>query len=179
MRIYPSETPEPGPGQHSGYVPRPSDIPYLIVGIVLGAFVFIIVAFIPFCLWRTWAKQSKCCLQFLRPLRQYFVPTCVLILFFPLLILEQTSDLCFPAVAAPVSSCQYTMVPLQGLALVGHCPLDGHITAPHAVYPANGECTTNGKPHHPSHCLPGLPRVKKKKTKNSFSTCFTCKLSAL
>lgn len=65
MRIYPSETPEPGPGQPNGYVPRPSDLPYLIVGIVLGAFVFIIVAFIPFCLWRTWAKQSKCCLQFL------------------------------------------------------------------------------------------------------------------
>lgn len=43
----------------SGVVPRPGDLPYLIVGIVLGAFVFIIVAFIPFCLWRAWAKQSK------------------------------------------------------------------------------------------------------------------------
>lgn len=63
------------------------------------------------------------------------------------LISEQTSDLCFPAVAAPVSSCQYTMVPLQGLALVGHCPLDGHITASHGAYPANGECNTDGKPH--------------------------------
>ncbi|KAK2886499.1 hypothetical protein Q8A73_020445 [Channa argus] len=109
-----------------GPVPRPGDLPYLIVGIVLGAFVFIIVAFIPFCLWRAWAKQ------------------------------KQTSDLCFPPVAAPVSSCQYTMVPLQGLALVGHCPLDGHMTTPHGVYPANGEYTPNGKPHHATQCLPRL-----------------------
>ncbi|XP_069015493.1 brother of CDO [Embiotoca jacksoni] len=121
-----SETPDPGFGSSSGLVPRPGDLPYLIVGIVLGAFVFIIVAFIPFCLWRAWAKQ------------------------------KQTSDLCFPAVAAPVSSCQYTMVPLQGLALVGHCPLDARMTAPHCIYPANGEYTSNGKPHHPKHCLPGL-----------------------
>lgn len=55
----PSETPDHGLGHSSGLVPRPGDLPYLIVGIVLGAFVFIIVAFIPFCLWRTWAKQSK------------------------------------------------------------------------------------------------------------------------
>ncbi|XP_071769845.2 brother of CDO [Centroberyx gerrardi] len=126
QRPAPSETPAPGPGHPGGLVPRPSDLPYLIVGVVLGAFVFIIVAFIPFCLWRAWAKQ------------------------------KQTSDLCFPAVAAPVSSCQYTMVPLQGLALVGHCPLDPHMTAPHAVYPPNGQYTPNGKPHHPTHCLPGL-----------------------
>lgn len=71
------------------------------------------------------------------------------------------SDLCFPAMATPVSSCQYTMVPLQGLALVGHCPLDGHMTAPHGVYPANGECAPNGKAHHPTHCLPGLQQVNK------------------
>lgn len=77
-----------------------------------------------------------------------------------MLVSEQTSDLCFPAVAAPVSSCQYTMVPLQGLALVGHCPLDGHMAAPHGVYPANGEYTPNGKPHHNTHCLPGLQQVK-------------------
>lgn len=44
-----------------GPVPRPSDLPYLIVGVVvLGALVFIIVAFVPFCLWRAWAKQSEC-----------------------------------------------------------------------------------------------------------------------
>ncbi|CAJ1082159.1 brother of CDO isoform X2 [Xyrichtys novacula] len=126
QRPTPSETPDHGLGPGHGLVQRPGDLPYLIVGIVLGAFVFIIVAFIPFCLWRAWAKQ------------------------------KQTSDLCFPAVAAPVSSCQYTMVPLQGLALVGHCPLDGHMTAPHVVYPANGEYTPNGKLHHPTHCLPGL-----------------------
>lgn len=49
-----------------GLIPRPGDLPYLIVGIVLGAFVFIIVAFIPFCLWRAWAKQSECSSQFLK-----------------------------------------------------------------------------------------------------------------
>ncbi|CAN9506305.1 unnamed protein product [Ophioblennius macclurei] len=127
QRPAPSEGPKiGGRGRPSGQVPRPGDLPYLIVGIVLGAFVFIIVAFIPFCLWRAWAKQ------------------------------KQTSDLCFPAVAAPVSSCQYTMVPLQGLALVGHCPLDAHMNAPHGIYPANGEYTPNGKHHHAKHCLPGL-----------------------
>ncbi|XP_074478713.1 brother of CDO isoform X2 [Sebastes fasciatus] len=126
QRPDPSETPDLVLGPSGGLVPRPADLPYLIVGIVLGAFVFIIVAFIPFCLWRAWAKQ------------------------------KQTADMCFPAVASPVSSCQYTMVPLQGLALVGHCPLDGHMTAPHGIYPVNGEYTPNGKPHHPTHCLPGL-----------------------
>uniref|UniRef100_A0AAX7UBG4 Brother of CDO n=1 Tax=Astatotilapia calliptera TaxID=8154 RepID=A0AAX7UBG4_ASTCA len=66
----PSETPTdpryepPGVG-----VPRPGDLPYLIVGVVLGAFVFIIVAFIPFCLWRAWAKQSECTLPFLESLQ--------------------------------------------------------------------------------------------------------------
>lgn len=64
--------------------------------------------------------------------------------------------MCFPAVASPMSSCQYTMVPLQGLALVGHCPLDGHMTAPHGVYPINGDCSMNGKPHH----LPGQQQVE-------------------
>lgn len=73
---------------------------------------------------------------------------------------EQTSDLCFPTVAPPMSSCQYTMVPLQGLALVGHCPMDGHMTASHGVYPVNGEYTPNGKPHHPTHCQPRLPEVR-------------------
>ncbi|MCJ8745824.1 hypothetical protein PDJAM_G00134860 [Pangasius djambal] len=108
-----------------GPVPRPSDLPYLIVGVVvLGALVFIIVAFIPFCLWRAWAKQ------------------------------KQTTDMCFPAVAAPLSSCQYTMVPMQGMALVGHCPVDSHLTPGHTVYAPKGEYTANGK-HH-THRLPGL-----------------------
>lgn len=54
------ETSSQGPDV-GGPVPRPSDLPYLIVGVVvLGALVFIIVAFIPFCLWRAWAKQSEC-----------------------------------------------------------------------------------------------------------------------
>lgn len=51
-------------GGHSGLgtgamVARSSDLPYLIVGVVLGSIVLLIVAFIPFCLWRAWSKQSK------------------------------------------------------------------------------------------------------------------------
>lgn len=125
-RPTPSETPDSRFESPSGLVPRPGDLPYLIVGIVLGAFVFIIVAFIPFCLWRAWAKQ------------------------------KQTADLCFPAAAAPASSCQYTMVPLQGLALVGHCPLDGRAPPPrHGGYPANGEYDPNRKACPATRGLPG------------------------
>ena len=40
-------------------VARSSDLPYLIVGVVLGSVVLIIVAFIPFCSWRAWSKQSE------------------------------------------------------------------------------------------------------------------------
>lgn len=40
-------------------VARASDLPYLIVGVVLGSIVLIIVTFIPFCLWRAWSKQSE------------------------------------------------------------------------------------------------------------------------
>lgn len=40
-------------------VARTSDLPYLIVGVVLGSIVLIIVTFIPFCLWRAWSKQSE------------------------------------------------------------------------------------------------------------------------
>ncbi|XP_018616343.2 brother of CDO [Scleropages formosus] len=103
--------------EHSGGpIPRPSDLPYLIVGVVLGTVVFLIVASIPFCLWRSWAKQ------------------------------KQTSDLCFQT--TPISSCQYTMVPLQGLALIGHCPMDPHPSQPQADHPPNGK--------HSAYCLPGL-----------------------
>ncbi|XP_047731476.1 brother of CDO isoform X3 [Prionailurus viverrinus] len=66
-------------------VARSSDLPYLIVGVVLGSVVLIIVAFIPFCLWRAWSKQ------------------------------KHTTDLGFPRSALLSSSCQYTMVPLGGL----------------------------------------------------------------
>ncbi|XP_037312270.2 brother of CDO isoform X2 [Pungitius pungitius] len=126
QRPTPSEVPDSGFQSPSGLVPRPGDLPYLIVGIVLGAFVFIIVAFIPFCLWRAWAKQ------------------------------KQTADLCFPAAAAPASSCQYTMVPLQGLALAGHCPLDGRSAPPpHGVYPANREYAPNSKACPPTRRLTG------------------------
>nr|XP_061820803.1 brother of CDO-like isoform X1 [Nerophis lumbriciformis] len=95
QRPAPSEGPDPEAGRSGGSVPRPGDLPYLIVGVVLGAFVFMVVAFIPFCLWRSWAKQ------------------------------KQTSALCFPA---PTSSCHYTVVPLQGVALMGHAPVDAHLT---------------------------------------------------
>ncbi|XP_012589360.1 PREDICTED: brother of CDO isoform X1 [Condylura cristata] len=66
-------------------VARSSDLPYLIVGVVLGSIVLLIVAFIPFCLWRAWSKQ------------------------------KHTTDLAFPQSALLPSSCQYTMVPLGGL----------------------------------------------------------------
>lgn len=66
-------------------VARSSDLPYLIVGVVLGSVVLLIVAFIPFCLWRAWSKQ------------------------------KHTTDLGFPRSALLSSSCQYTMVPLGGL----------------------------------------------------------------
>lgn len=55
----PSDIPDRETETPTGVVPRPGDLPYFIVVIVLGAFIFIIVAFIPFCLWRTWAKQSE------------------------------------------------------------------------------------------------------------------------
>lgn len=64
-----AEPSEPDTGTSGVLVPRPGDLPYLIVGIVLGAFVFIIVAFIPFCLWRAWAKQSESSPEFLEFLR--------------------------------------------------------------------------------------------------------------
>ncbi|KAM9827746.1 brother of CDO [Neosynchiropus ocellatus] len=113
QRPGPSATPEDLTGQSGGLITRPGDLPYLIVCLVLGGFVFIIVAFIPFCLWRSWAKQ------------------------------KQTSDMSFLAVAAPMSSCQYTMVPLQGRALPGPCPLD--LTPPHEASPVTGE-------HKPLDC---------------------------
>ncbi|XP_063999325.1 brother of CDO isoform X5 [Pogoniulus pusillus] len=77
-------------GGHSGLgtgamVARSSDLPYLIVGVVLGSIVLLIVAFIPFCLWRAWSKQ------------------------------KQTIDMGFPGAGLLVSSCQYTMVPLRGI----------------------------------------------------------------
>ncbi|KAL4624724.1 brother of CDO [Arapaima gigas] len=112
-RPLPTEASGSEPKLSGGPIPRPSDLPYLIVGVVLGALVFLIVASIPFCLWRAWAKQ------------------------------KQTSDLCFQAVTAPIPSCQYTMVPLQGLTLIGHCPV-----APHTEQPSNGK--------HSAYCLPGL-----------------------
>ncbi|KAK2091946.1 hypothetical protein P7K49_031230 [Saguinus oedipus] len=66
-------------------VARSSDLPYLIVGVVLGSIVLIIVTFIPFCLWRAWSKQ------------------------------KHTTDLGFPRSALPPSACPYTVVPLGGL----------------------------------------------------------------
>ncbi|KAL0156729.1 hypothetical protein M9458_047975, partial [Cirrhinus mrigala] len=123
QRTTPPETASSRPDHPGNPVPRPGDLPYLIVGVVLGAFVFIIVAFIPICLWRVWAKQ------------------------------KQTLDMRFPALAATVSPCQYTMVPLQGLALGRPCPVDPHLTPAHTVYAPKGEYIPNGK--HTAQRLPG------------------------
>lgn len=49
------------------------------------------------------------------------------------------------------------MVPMQGMALVGHCPVDSHLTPGHTVYAPKGEYTANGK-HH-IHRLPALHQV--------------------
>lgn len=71
-----------------------------------------------------------------------------------LVISEQTLDMRFPALAATVSPCQYTMVPLQGLALGRPCPLDPHLTSAHTVYAPKGEYIPNGKyttQHLPGH----------------------------
>ncbi|XP_043929079.1 brother of CDO [Protopterus annectens] len=74
----------------AGISPRSSDLPYLIVGVVLGSLVLLIVTFVPFCLWRAWAKQ------------------------------KQAADLAFPSSILSTASCQYTMVPLQGV--LSHAP---------------------------------------------------------
>uniref|UniRef100_A0A672RSX1 Brother of CDO n=1 Tax=Sinocyclocheilus grahami TaxID=75366 RepID=A0A672RSX1_SINGR len=123
QRTTPPETASSRPDHPGNPVPRPGDLPYLIVGVVLGAFVFIIVAFIPICLWRVWAKQ------------------------------KQTLDMCFPALPATVSPCQYTMVPLQGLALGRPYPIGPHLTPAHTVYAPKGEYIPNGK--HTTLQLPG------------------------
>ncbi|KAK2870062.1 hypothetical protein Q8A67_024454 [Cirrhinus molitorella] len=126
QRTTPPETASSRPDHQGNPVPRPGDLPYLIVGVVLGAFVFIIVAFIPICLWRVWAKQ------------------------------KQTLDMRFPTLAATVSPCQYTMVPLQGLALGRPCPVDPHLTPAHTVYAPKGEYIPNGK--HTLECDALLPQ---------------------
>lgn len=70
-----------------------------------------------------------------------------------LFISEQTLDMRFPALAATVSPCQYTMVPLQGLALGRPCSVDPHLTPAHTVYTPKGEYIPNGK--HTAQRLPG------------------------
>ncbi|XP_069491901.1 brother of CDO isoform X2 [Ambystoma mexicanum] len=87
--LVPSQRP-PEKGGSGGFgtgamVARSSDLPYLIVGVVLGSIVLIIVAFIPCCLWRAWSKQ------------------------------KQSTDVAFPRTGLLTSSCQYTMVPLRGV----------------------------------------------------------------
>ncbi|POI30652.1 hypothetical protein CIB84_005597, partial [Bambusicola thoracicus] len=107
-------------GGHSGLgtgamVARSSDLPYLIVGVVLGSIVLLIVAFIPFCLWRAWSKQ------------------------------KQTIDMGFPGAGLLVSSCQYTMVPLRGISAPranGHPYVNGQPYASGAHL--NGICPSAG-----------------------------------
>ncbi|XP_063063556.1 brother of CDO [Engraulis encrasicolus] len=120
------ETVSPGPGP-DGSVTRAADYPYLIMGLVLVALVAITVFFvIPYCLCTALLKQ------------------------------KQAGDLCFPVVAPPVAtSCQYTMVPLQGGAVVTRCPLDPRLHPPTHPHPhPNGDYLANGK--IPTHTLPGM-----------------------
>uniref|UniRef100_A0A8D0EKM5 BOC cell adhesion associated, oncogene regulated n=1 Tax=Strix occidentalis caurina TaxID=311401 RepID=A0A8D0EKM5_STROC len=123
-RLPPSTVPPqkhpPLSGGHSGLgtgamVARSSDLPYLIVGVVLGSIVLLIVAFIPFCLWRAWSKQ------------------------------KQTIDMGFPGAGLLVSSCQYTMVPLRGISAPrtnGHPYVNGQPYANGAHL--NGICPSAG-----------------------------------
>ncbi|KFP75642.1 Brother of CDO [Acanthisitta chloris] len=123
-RLPPSTVPPqqhpPLSGGHSGLgtgamVARSSDLPYLIVGVVLGSIVLLIVAFIPFCLWRAWSKQ------------------------------KQTIDMGFPGAGLLVSSCQYTMVPLRGISAPranGHPYVNGQPYTNRAHL--NGICPSTG-----------------------------------
>ncbi|XP_075704455.1 brother of CDO isoform X2 [Rhinoderma darwinii] len=91
-------SPQPPPNRNGALgtatMARSSDLPYLIVGVVLGSIVLLIVAFTPICLWRALSKQ------------------------------KQTTDVTFPStgVLNPSSSCQYTMVPLRGAPAISTIP---------------------------------------------------------
>lgn len=92
--VVPTAPPPAGRGGPLGTatVARSSDLPYLIVGVVLGSIVLLIVAFTPICLWRALSKQ------------------------------KQTTDIAFPSPGILNSSCQYTMVPLRGTPAVSTIP---------------------------------------------------------
>lgn len=90
-------SPQPPPNRNGALgtatVARSSDLPYLIVGVVLGSIVLLIVAFTPICLWRALSKQ------------------------------KQTTDVTFPSTGIlNPSSCQYTMVPLRGTPAISTIP---------------------------------------------------------
>ncbi|KAM4701335.1 brother of CDO isoform 2-T2 [Discoglossus pictus] len=89
LLMVPSPHPPPSTG---ATLARSSDLPYLIVGLVLGSIVLIIVAFIPVCLWRARAKQ------------------------------KQATDITFPGTRILTSPCQYTMVPLRGVSTISAHP---------------------------------------------------------
>ncbi|MEE6514687.1 hypothetical protein FKM82_023018 [Ascaphus truei] len=101
LLLVPSPQPPPSSGNGAlgtgATVARSSDLPYLIVGVVLGSIVLIIVAFIPVCLWRAWSKQ------------------------------KQTTDITFPSAGLLTSSCQYTMVPLQGVSSISALPFSNGV----------------------------------------------------
>ncbi|XP_063812893.1 brother of CDO isoform X2 [Pseudophryne corroboree] len=92
--VIPSPPPPPSRSGALGTatVARSSDLPYLIVGVVLGSIVLLIVAFTPICLWRALSKQ------------------------------KQTTDITFPSTGILNSSCQYTMVSLRGAPAVSTIP---------------------------------------------------------
>ncbi|XP_038610337.1 brother of CDO isoform X3 [Tachyglossus aculeatus] len=116
-------------------VARSSDLPYLIVGVVLGSVVLLIVAFIPFCLWRAWSKQ------------------------------KHTTDLGCPGPSLLTASCQYTLVPLRAitpsrassLPRSGGCPATDPRDYSRAHLKQMAPCTGGENPE--ALCLPSGPTL--------------------
>ncbi|XP_040278794.1 brother of CDO isoform X2 [Bufo bufo] len=108
-------SPQPPPNRNgplgTATVARSSDLPYLIVGVVLGSIVLLIVAFTPICLWRALSKQKQTDVTF------------------------PSTGLLNP------SSCQYTMVPLRGAPVISTIPYsngsveNGNCPSAKLVYP--------------------------------------------
>ncbi|XP_056415940.1 brother of CDO isoform X2 [Hyla sarda] len=118
LPIVPSPKPPPNRNGAPGTatVARSSDLPYLIVGVVLGSIVLLIVAFTPICLWRALSKQ------------------------------KQTTDVTFPSTGIlNPSSCQYTMVPLRGAPAISTIPysngsvVNGNCPSAKVLYPGEKE----------------------------------------
>ncbi|KAM4046599.1 brother of CDO [Anomaloglossus baeobatrachus] len=123
-------SPQPPPNRNgplgTATVARSSDLPYLIVGVVLGSIVLLIVAFTPICLWRALSKQ------------------------------KQTTDVTFPSTGLlnPSSSCQYTMVPLRGAPAISTIPysngsvMNGNCPPAKLVYAGGKQRDYSSEPLH-------------------------------